>query len=103
MRGFGVLGFWNAYIYSYNTGVSSANFAVSYKVKTADGTHPNTIIGGGYIYGSAGSFFPAPTFTYVSDGWYLATILYSGTSMTLNSITGMNGSGGPKSYRHSIF
>jgi hypothetical protein len=91
-------GYWNAYIYSYNTGVSSANFAVSYKVKTADGSHPNTIIGGGYIYGSAGSFFPAPTFTYVSDGWYLATILYSGTSMTLNSITGMNGSGGPKTF-----
>jgi hypothetical protein len=91
-------GYWNAYIYSYNTGVSSANFAVSYKVKTSDGSHPNTIIGGGYIYGSAGSFFPAPTFTYVSDGWYLATMLYSGTSMTLNSLTGMNGSGGPKTF-----
>jgi hypothetical protein len=91
-------GYWNAYVFDYNTGVSSAVFAVSYKVKTADGSHPNTIIGGGYIYGSAGSFFPAPTFTYLSDGWYLATMLYSGTSMVLNSLTGMNGSGGPKTF-----
>jgi len=44
-------GYWNAYVFDYNTGVSSAVFAVSYKVKTADGSHPNTIIGGGYIYG----------------------------------------------------
>jgi hypothetical protein len=86
-------GYWNAYIYDYNTGVSSTKFAVSYKVKTANGAHPSTIIGGGYIYGSAGSFFPAPTFTYLNDGWYLATMLYSGTSMVLNSLTGMNGSG----------
>ena len=91
-------GYWNAYVFDYNTGVSSAVFAVSYKVKTADGSHPNTIIGGGYIYGSAGSFFPAPTFTYLSDGWYSATMLYSGTSMVLNSLTGMNGSGGPKTF-----
>jgi len=91
-------GYWNAYVFDYNTGVSSAVFAVSYKVKTADGSHPNTIIGGGYIYGSAGSFFPAPTFTYLSDGWYLATMLYAGSSMVLNSLTGMNGSGGPKTF-----
>jgi len=91
-------GYWNAYVFDYNTGVSSAVFAVSYKVKTADGSHPNTIIGGGYIYGSAGSFFPTPTFTYLSDGWYLATMLYAGSSMVLNSLTGMNGSGGPKTF-----
>jgi hypothetical protein len=90
-------GYWNAYIYSYNTGVSSANFAISYKVKTLDKSHPNTVIGGGYIYGSAGSFFPAPTFTYLHDGWYQATIIYSGSSMVLNSLTGMNG-GGPKTF-----
>ena len=86
-------GYWNAYVFDYNTGVSSTKFAVSYKVKTANGAHPSTIIGGGYIYGSAGNFFPAPTFTYLNDGWYLATMLYSGTSMTLSSITGMNGYG----------
>ena len=89
-------GYWNAYIYNYNTGVSSTNFAVSYKVKASDGSNPSTFIGGGYIYGSAGTFFPTPTFTYLYDGWYLVTILYSGTSMTLNSLTGMNGGGGPK-------
>jgi len=86
-------GYWNAYIYNYNTGVSSTVFAVSYKVKLPGGAHPSSIIGGGYIYGSAGSFFPAPTFTSLGDGWYLATMLYSGTSMTLNSLTGMNGTG----------
>jgi hypothetical protein len=91
-------GFWNAYIYNYNTGTSSTNFSVSYKVKTSDGSHPNTIITGGYIYGSAGNFFPAPTFTYLYDNWYLATLIYSGTSMTLNSITGMYGTGGPKTF-----
>lgn len=87
-------GYWNAYFYSYNTGVSSTKFAVSYKVKVSDGSNPSAIIGGGYIYGSAGTFFPSPSFTYLGDGWYLATMLYSGTSMTLNSLTGMNG-GGP--------
>jgi hypothetical protein len=90
-------GYWNAYVYGYNTGVSSTNFAISYKVKTSDNSHPSTVIGGGYIYGSAGTFFPGPTFTYLSDGWYLATILYSGTSMTLNSLTGMYGYG-PKTF-----
>jgi hypothetical protein len=90
-------GYWNAYVYGYNTGVSSTNFAISYKVKTSDNSHPSTVIGGGYIYGSAGTFFPSPTFTYLSDGWYLATILYSGTSMTLNSLTGMYGYG-PKTF-----
>jgi hypothetical protein len=91
-------GFWNAYIYSYNTGISNTVFAISYKVKTADGTHPNTIITGAYIYGSAGSFLPAPTFTYLNDGWYLASMLYNGTSMTLNNLTGMYGNGGPKTF-----
>jgi hypothetical protein len=91
-------GFWNCYIFGYNTGVSSTNFAVSYKIKTLDGSHPNTIIGGGYIYGSAGSFFPAPVFTYLYDNWYQVTLVYSGTSMILNSLTGMYGSGGPKTF-----
>jgi hypothetical protein len=90
-------GYWNAYVYGYNTGISSTNFAVSYKIKTSDNSHPNTVVGGGYIYGSAGSFFPSPTFTSIGDGWYLATMLYSGTSMTLNSLTGMNGNG-PKTF-----
>jgi hypothetical protein len=87
-------GYFNAYFYGYNTGVSSTKFSVSYKAKVSDGSHPSAIIGGGYIYGSAGSFFPSPTFTYLEDGWYLVTMLYSGTSMTLNSLTGMSG-GGP--------
>jgi hypothetical protein len=63
-------GFWNSYVYSYNTSVSSPIFTVSFKIKMSDGSNPNTIITGGYIYGSAGSFYPGPTFTYLFDGWY---------------------------------
>jgi len=85
-------GYWNSYIYSYNTGVSSTVFAVSFKVKVNDGSHPNAFMSGGYIYGSAGNTYPALTFQLIDDGWYLASCTYSGASMTLNSLTGMNGS-----------
>jgi hypothetical protein len=91
-------GFWNSYVYSYNTSVSSPIFTVSFKIKMSDGSNPNTIITGGYIYGSEGSFYPGPTFTYLFDGWYLGTLLYNGTSMTLTSITGFYGEGGPKTF-----
>ena len=84
-------GYWNSYIYSYNTGVSSTVFAVSFKVKVNDGSHPNAFMSGGYIYGSAGNTYPALTFQLIDDGWYLASCTYSGASMTLNSLTGMNG------------
>ena len=84
-------GYWNSYIYTYNTSVSSTVFALSFKVKVQDGSHPNTFMSGGYIYGSVGSFYPALSFTAIDDGWYLAYCTYSGTSMTLNSLTGMNG------------
>ena len=91
-------GYWNCYIYNYNTSVSSTVFAASFKVKAADGSNPSTFIGGGYIYGTAGSFFPSPSFTAIDDGWYICYIQYSGTAMTLTSITGVNGSGGPKTF-----
>ena len=91
-------GYWNCYIFSYNSSVSSTVFTVSFKVKAADGSNPSTFIGGGYIYGTAGSFFPSPSFTAIDDGWYICYIRYSGTAMTLTSLTGVNGSGGPKTF-----
>jgi hypothetical protein len=85
-------GFWNCYTYSYNTGVSSTVFAASCKIKTADGSHPNTFLSGGYIYGSAtNAVLGISSFTADSDGWYRVTWLYSGASMTLNSLTGLYG------------
>ena len=85
-------GFWNCYTYTYNTGVSSTVFAASCKIKTADGSHPNTFIGGGYIYGSAANaVLGVSSFTEESDGWYRVTWVYSGASMTLNSLTGLYG------------
>lgn len=84
-------GYWNTYIYNYNTGVSSTVFAGSCKVKTLDGLHPNTFMSGGYLYGSAGVTYPGLTFTLEDDGWYRVTWLYNGASMTLNSLTGLQG------------
>ena len=85
-------GYFNFYIYSYNTSISSSVFTVSCKIKTADGSHPNTFLNSnGYIYGSAGNFFPTPTFTLETDGWYRVSWTYSGTAMTLTSLTGLNG------------
>ena len=84
-------GYCNYYIYNYNTGVSSGVFAASCKIKVFDESNPSAFISGGYIYGSAGSFFPTPTFTALSDGWYQVSWVYSGSAMTLNSLTGLNG------------
>jgi hypothetical protein len=91
-------GYWNCYIFNYNNSVSSTVFTISFKVKAADGSNPSTFIGGGYIYGTAGNFFPSPSFTAIDDGWYICYIRYSGTAMTLTSLTGVNGSGGPKTF-----
>ena len=91
-------GYWNCYIFSYNTSITSAVFTVSFKVKANDGSNPSTFISGGYIYGSQGTFFPTPSFTLIDDGWYVCHITYSGTAMFLNSLTGVNGGGGPKTF-----
>lgn len=84
-------GYCNYYIYNYNTGVSSGVFAASCKIKVTDGSNPNAFINAGYIYGSAGSFVVAVSFTALADGWYQLSWIYSGTSMTLNSLTGLTG------------
>ena len=80
------------YTYTYNTGVSSTVIAASCKIKATDGSHPNTFISGGYIYGSAGSaVLGLSSITEEGDGWYRVTWVYSGASMTLNSLTGLYG------------
>jgi hypothetical protein len=84
-------GYCNYYISNYNTGVSSGVFTASCKIKVADGSNPNAFINAGYIYGTAGTFVPGATFTALADGWYLVSWLYSGSSMALNSLTGLTG------------
>lgn len=84
-------GYCNYYIYNYNTGVSSGVFAASCKIKVTDGSNPSAFINAGYIYGTAGSFVVAVSFTALADGWYQLSWIYSGTSMTLNSLTGLTG------------
>ena len=84
-------GYCNYYIYNYNTGVSSTVFTASCKIKVSDSSNPSAFINAGYLYGTAGSFVVGVSFTALADGWYLVYWSYSGTAMTLNSLTGLTG------------